>query len=500
LLLIARFTLHGEDEVLFSQCLDGSFRHDVIARLEEPAGEPSEQEADGLFFGLFVWECNHYHVVTQLRWVFLSLMHAVWSVMPSPYHVETEDAIVKPTLIILGASARAAATSALRAGFAPWCADLFADADLLRACPVRRIKPAEYPQGLTGAANEAPPGPWLYTGALENRPDIVAKIDRPLLGNPPDVLRRVRSPFLVADVLRAKGLPCPDVRAAAPPHDDCRRWLVKPRRSAGGANIRVWRTGAVFDAKRFYFQEWIDGDSCSAVFVGDAEGRAQLLGVTRQLIGEPWLHAAPFRWCGNIGPLVLPSATEATLQQIGQMLVAEFHLRGLFGIDFILRDGLPWPIEVNPRYPASVEVIERATGQRLMELQCQASLRVNPGGADMIPRGDTVPDIGATSRTSGVNPEARRGLSTLCGKAILFAEQSIEFPTRGPWDAALQMPLEDLDIPFADIPAAGTHIEAGQPICTLFAAGATIAECFTNLQLATRNLEESCWHRPPDMR
>jgi uncharacterized protein len=402
--------------------------------------------------------------------------------------------------MILGASARAAAASALRAGFAPWCADLFADADLQRACPVRRIEPADYPQGLTAAAKEAPPGPWLYTGALENRPDIVAKIDRPLCGNPPEVLRRVRSPIAVAEALRAKGLPCPVVCAAAPPNDDQRRWLNKPRRSAGGANIRVWRKGTPFDAKRFYLQEWIDGENCSAVFVGDTERQAQLLGVTRQLIGEPWLHAAPFRWCGNFGPLILAASTNATLQQIGQALVETFNLRGLFGVDYILRDGMPWPVEVNPRYPASVEVIERATGQRLMELHCQASLRVNPGGADMIPRGDTVPDFCAASRTSGINPEARRGLSTVCGKAILFAERSLEFPKHGPWDAALRMPLEDPTVPFADIPAAGTRIEAGQPICTLFAAGATMTECFTNLQLAARNLEESCWQRPPDMR
>ncbi len=35
-------------------------------------------------------------------------------------------------LLIFGASARAAAFSALRAGLQPWCADLFADADALR--------------------------------------------------------------------------------------------------------------------------------------------------------------------------------------------------------------------------------------------------------------------------------------------------------------------------------------------------------------------------------
>src|SRR5206468_8888687 len=74
------------------------------------------------------------------------------------------------SVLILGASARAAAFSARRAGLAPWCADLFADADLRRLCPVRRIDVADYPAGLVTALADAPPGPVLYTGALENYP------------------------------------------------------------------------------------------------------------------------------------------------------------------------------------------------------------------------------------------------------------------------------------------------------------------------------------------
>src|SRR5437667_188035 len=70
-----------------------------------------------------------------------------------------------PTLLIVGASARAAAFSALRAGLRPWCADLFADVDLQRACPALRIAGRGYPHGLERMLGLAPPGPWLYTGA-----------------------------------------------------------------------------------------------------------------------------------------------------------------------------------------------------------------------------------------------------------------------------------------------------------------------------------------------
>ena len=44
-------------------------------------------------------------------------------------------------LLILGASTRAAAFSAIRCGFQPRCADYFADRDLAAVCPVDRIDP-----------------------------------------------------------------------------------------------------------------------------------------------------------------------------------------------------------------------------------------------------------------------------------------------------------------------------------------------------------------------
>src|SRR5258708_22200130 len=88
-------------------------------------------------------------------------------------------------LIILGATARAAAFSARRAGMRPWCVDLFADADLARAFPGRRVAPDAFPAGLVHALADAPDGPVMFTGGLENRPHLLLCIPRPLSGQPP---------------------------------------------------------------------------------------------------------------------------------------------------------------------------------------------------------------------------------------------------------------------------------------------------------------------------
>src|ERR1700733_2287062 len=88
-------------------------------------------------------------------------------------------------LLIFGASARAAAFSALRAGLQPWCADLFADLDLAYCSRVTRVPGKEYPHAFLSLLQEAPPGPWMYAGGLENHPDLVEQMAqaRPLWGN-----------------------------------------------------------------------------------------------------------------------------------------------------------------------------------------------------------------------------------------------------------------------------------------------------------------------------
>src|SRR5439155_20384968 len=112
-------------------------------------------------------------------------------------------------LLILGASVRAAAFSALRAGLKPWCLDLFADLDLRAKCPVVAVAASRYPKGLAALAREAPPGPWMYTGGLENRRRLIRQLtrERPLWGNDDTALAKARDPFALPQALAAAGLP-----------------------------------------------------------------------------------------------------------------------------------------------------------------------------------------------------------------------------------------------------------------------------------------------------
>ena len=121
------------------------------------------------------------------------------------------------TVLIVGASTRAAAFSALRAGLMPRCVDYFADRDLMAICTVDRVESREGVAGLERLALGLPPGPWLYTGPLENHPDRVERISRThrLCGNAAETLRGARDPFRLVEVLRKQGLPYLETRPDA---------------------------------------------------------------------------------------------------------------------------------------------------------------------------------------------------------------------------------------------------------------------------------------------
>jgi predicted ATP-grasp superfamily ATP-dependent carboligase len=356
--------------------------------------------------------------------------------------------------------------SLARAGFAAWAVDLFADRDLKRIAPVVRCPSDRYPHALPELCDAFPPGPVLYTGGLENHPRVVAELAarRPLWGNPPDVLERVRDPFQLHDVLTAVGLPVPRLVPPGEPAPESGSWLCKPLRGAGGHGIRYATPGDAPPPTR-YLQEFINGPPMSALFVTKLE-RVVLIGVTEQLVGEPWLHAAPFQYAGNVGPVLTPQLHVA-LERMADVLAAAAGLRGIWGIDFILQNDTPYPVELNPRYTAGVEALEHGTGVNCLLVH-----------ANCFPTPD--PD----------RMKTWQHFRAIVGKAIYFAPHRLTFPTSGPWDADLTGEFDPWRVPgFADIPEPGEVIEPGWPVLTFFATGSTPDEVRGRLQSRAAELD-----------
>src|SRR5207253_4643031 len=100
-------------------------------------------------------------------------------------------------------------------------------------------------------------------------------------------------------------------------------WLLKPRAGAAGQGIRDWSDLPMQVPPRHFLQERIVGESCAALYVA-IDDRAEYMGTTRQLVGEDWLHARSFQYCGSIGPLPLAPPLEERLIHLGNGLAGAF--------------------------------------------------------------------------------------------------------------------------------------------------------------------------------
>ena len=365
-------------------------------------------------------------------------------------------------VLLAGVSTRGFAESAVRAGYDVIAVDGFGDLDL-RACAtevhVVRVGGRFRARAAVAAVRDVSCEAAVYEAGFENHPGAVRALAarRVLWGNPPAVLARARDPRHLARVVGKAGLPAPRVRLTRPAPGVRGGWVVKPLHSGGGDGVAVWRTGRGAPMpRRSYFQERIVGVTGSIVFVADGR-RAVPLGLSRVLAGETAFGADGFRYCGNIlgaaGDPQFP-ADERLLDRatlLAQTVTRAFGLVGVNGVDFVARRGLPWAIEVNPRYTAAMELVERAYGISMFDVHVRACRHSLPTF-----------DLAAARRRA---PEA-------VGKAILYARRPVAVGDTRLW-------LADRDV--RDLSPPGTRFAPGDPICTIFARGRTAAGCHSGL-------------------
>lgn len=243
---------------------------------------------------------------------------------------------------------------------------------------------------------------------------------------------------------------------AARTADPRQSWIRKRRRSGGGVGVARWRPGEGVRSWEFV-QEFVGGTPGSAVVVADG-GRAVVLGLARQIIGSKAFGASGFRYCGSVLPLT-DEEEEFTgvlsgVQKAAEAVVAAFGLRGVFGIDFMTRNGHVCVLEVNPRYTASMELVESAYRLSIFDLHVRAC------------RG-SLPVFELSSRW-------RSGPAH--GKAILFARQACVLGDTRQWLAA----------GVRDVPQPGAKFVAGAPVCTLFARAPSPDACLRFLKQLAR--------------
>ena len=359
-----------------------------------------------------------------------------------------------PVIAVAALSARPLAQAARDDGYRVIGLDLFGDADTRAACiqwlPIGDastlcIDTAALLDALAILARRGDVVGWVVGSGFEGRPDLLERGAAllPLIGNRADAVRRVRDPAAFFGFLDRLGIDHPAVSLRAP--ETAGGWLLKDAHGCGGSHIRRATAACRAESDHHYFQREAGGAPMSATFIaayGDADADAAeaafVLGFNQLVVRG--VGDRPFVYCGVVGPVALPGDAARQAGAAVREIAAEFGLRGLASLDFLLDGDAISVLEVNPRPPASMALY----GPNLFEAHRRACV-----GGDW--RAGLAPPADAVAHA------VVRGVETV------FAPRSLRL------DAATARAIAALP-DCHDWPAAA-RFEAGDPLCSVAAAG-----------------------------
>jgi predicted ATP-grasp superfamily ATP-dependent carboligase len=264
----------------------------------------------------------------------------------------------QPAVLIIAPSGRGLAAAARRAGFRPLVVDFFGDLDMqdlaAAACLVEMCDDGFDADVVTHvrrlADGHAPIG-FVYGGGFEDRPQLLAELAATfkILGNPPDVVARVKDPLTLAELCRACAIPHPAIRFDLPP--DPEHWLLK--HAGGGGGLHVAPIGARPAEAGDYYQRRIEGRSISALLLADGMD-AHILGLSAQWASPT--SDKPFRYGGAVQPAELDTATAEQIRFAAHKIAGAVGLVGLNSVDFLVDETGFHLLEINPRPGATLDI------------------------------------------------------------------------------------------------------------------------------------------------
>jgi len=384
-------------------------------------------------------------------------------------------------MVILGASCRAAAQCAARSGYQPHSYDLFVDRDLVDCSHTGQL------DALQGSEVQWRNPHWngkpmLLAGGMEHRPELVDRLRSHGLrcGVTGWMISELRDVEKWQSWAIISGIGFPETRFSLPlalDHSgnlaDLRdqQWLRKRKNGAGGIGIIVQSIAAepeVNDESQHYWQRQLHGTSIGTSFLSDAV-RNHTLFSARSLTQDDVWGPEPYSYRGSVGPIELPPRIQQQLDRFGETVRREVGHRGLWQADFIISDDRLSLLEINPRWSASMELLDaiapRSTlGKDGLETRSRlVEWHVHSLGESPV---SLKPNAASPASTTG---------STI-GKCIIYAqrdqridEQLLESWWKNRWHGSVQ----ELDtcVRYADIPSTPATIDRGYPILSCFASG-----------------------------
>ncbi|MDH5391027.1 MAG: ATP-grasp domain-containing protein [Candidatus Bathyarchaeota archaeon] len=374
-------------------------------------------------------------------------------------------------ILVIGMDVVSLATSATKAGYKVYTVDYFGDQDLKRVCHESlsivkqtlgvtcgqlstNFSPEALLQLTMGLLKKNTIDVTLLSTGLDDSPDVLFELNDmiPILGNRPHVIKRIRDKMKFFQELERLEIPHPET-AMAENFEEARKKakdigypvLVKPSKGFGGVGIRkaqgpkelkqAFQHASLIDEK-VLIQEYISGTPASVSLIS-SNNETITLTLNEQLLGVNELgQEEPFGYCGNVVPLVTTRSVMNRCKNTAERITSHFGLIGSNGIDFVIsKEGIPYVVEVNPRFQATLECVERVLGINMVEAHMKACLQ-------------------------GILPIIVKKTAVFCTRLILFAPQRSIIPDFSVFE-------EVRDIPIPEV-----IIEKGEPVCSIVREGA----------------------------
>ncbi|MDI3539476.1 MAG: uncharacterized protein PWR29_894 [Methanolobus sp.] len=364
-------------------------------------------------------------------------------------------------VLVIGFSTRNAICSGRRAGYNMYAIDAFCDQDMLRcAADARRLLPEDrfdsklvYPSVLMEAIESFGVDFDAIIPASGFETLELPGSRHPVLQNSLTALEKVTDKSRFAKLLGSMGIPHPQTYSYSELESDGFPLMVKPACAGGGIFNRVVHSQEELDGyilrlqsdqvhlkeEDMIFQQYMSGMPASVSLISTPD-RACTVAVNEQLIGVPWLTKLPFAYCGNVTPFLTPYAKQ--MKNIAEELITEIGLIGSSGVDFLITDNGPVPLEVNARFQGSMDTVELATGANIFEEHMQAF-------------------EGHILRERLTEPVYRQ----YAARAVMYAEQRIHITGQA---------MDAIDgKQTADIPRTGDIIRENEPVTSVISTGDT---------------------------
>ncbi|MBT8507768.1 ATP-dependent carboligase [Methanomicrobiaceae archaeon CYW5] len=356
---------------------------------------------------------------------------------------------MKGTVLIAGFATRHVVQSAWRAGYEVCAIDHFCDQDLTWYAKEWSIfeELDQIPSLIEDYINRYPIDAIITTSGAET----IAGDPR-FCGTPPDIAGRFLDKSRIQEFFLETGIPAPAVLP-----EGVYPAFIKPLNGAGGWRNSLVRTEAEEEAWRelwpddpYIRQTPISGTPCSVSCIANGtEARAIA-------VNEQFMRGGDGERAFGFAGACTPFATEETeaLADIAERIVTASGCVGSVGVDFIVSEDGIYAIEINPRFQATLDIVEESLARSVFDLHLDAC--------------------------RGRIPPVRPLPAGYVARTILFADH----------DLRVGDDLKHLAPAVADIPWKGTEIEEGSAVISVYGRGSSRDEALSLLDKTITQVRE----------